>query len=63
MLAQSVGLLDIIVVLAYLLLVMYLGVMGYLRTKSATDYLIAGRQTHPVVMAMSYGAMLRGCSG
>jgi len=56
MLAQSVGLLDIIVVLAYLLLVMYLGVMGYLRTKSATDYLIAGRQTHPFVMAMSYGA-------
>ncbi|HML74211.1 MAG TPA: sodium:solute symporter family protein [Anaerohalosphaeraceae bacterium] len=56
MLAQSVGLLDIIVVLAYLLLVMYLGVVGYLRTKSATDYLIAGRQTHPFVMAMSYGA-------
>jgi len=56
MLAQSVGLLDIIVVLAYLLLVMYLGVMGYLRTKNATDYLIAGRQTHPFVMAMSYGA-------
>jgi SSS family solute:Na+ symporter len=56
MLAQSIGLLDIIVVLAYLLLVMYLGVVGYLRTKSATDYLIAGRQTHPFVMAMSYGA-------
>lgn len=56
MLAQSVGLLDIIVVLAYLFLVMYLGIMGYLRTKSATDYLIAGRQTHPFVMAMSYGA-------
>ena len=56
MLAQGVGIVDIIVVLAYLLGVVYLGIMGYLRTKSATDYLIAGRQTHPFVMAMSYGA-------
>ena len=56
MAAQSIGLLDIIVVLVYLLLVMYLGVVGYLRTKNSTDYLIAGRQTHPFVMAMSYGA-------
>lgn len=54
--AQTIGLWDIIVVLAYLLLVMYLGVVGYLRTKNAADYLIAGRQTHPFVMAMSYGA-------
>ena len=54
--AQSVGLLDIIVVLVYLLVIMCLGVVGYMRTKSATDYLIAGRQTHPFVMAMSYGA-------
>lgn len=56
MLAQGVALLDIIVVLAYLLIVVYLGIMGYMRTKSETDYLIAGRQTHPFVMAMSYGA-------
>ena len=56
MLAQGVGLLDIIVVLAYLLVIVYLGVVGFLRTKSAADYLIAGRQVHPFVMAMSYGA-------
>ncbi|HOM75506.1 MAG TPA: sodium:solute symporter family protein [Anaerohalosphaeraceae bacterium] len=56
MLAQAVGLWDIIVVLIYLLLVVYLGILGYMRTKSAADYLIAGRQVHPFVMAMSYGA-------
>jgi SSS family solute:Na+ symporter len=56
MLAQGVGLVDILVVLIYLLLVVYLGFMGYMRTKSSTDYLIAGRKTHPFVMAMSYGA-------
>ena len=56
MLEQSVGALDIVVVLIYLLVVVYLGMLGYMRTKSATDYLIAGRQVHPFVMAMSYGA-------
>ncbi|MHC5000905.1 MAG: sodium:solute symporter family protein [Planctomycetota bacterium] len=56
MLAQTVSALDIIVVLAYLLVVVYLGLLGYMRTKSATDYLIAGREVHPFVMAMSYGA-------
>ena len=56
MLAQTVSALDIIVVLAYLLIVVYLGLLGYMRTKSATDYLIAGREVHPFVMAMSYGA-------
>lgn len=56
MLAQGVGLTEILFVLAYLLIVVYLGFLGYMRTKSATDYLIAGRRTHPFVMAMSYGA-------
>jgi SSS family solute:Na+ symporter len=56
MLAQAVGVTEIIVVLAYLLVVVYLGFLGWKRTKSATDYLIAGRGVHPFVMAMSYGA-------
>lgn len=56
MLAQGVGLTEILFVLAYLLIVVYLGFLGYIRTKSTTDYLIAGRRTHPFVMAMSYGA-------
>jgi SSS family solute:Na+ symporter len=36
-----------------------LGVVGYLawkRTKSSEDFMIAGRQTHPYIMALSYGA-------
>ena len=56
MLAQAVGAKEIIVVLAYLLVVVYLGFLGWKRTKSTTDYLIAGRGVHPFVMAMSYGA-------
>ena len=56
MLGQTVGVIDILVVLVYLLLVVYLGWLGYSRTKTATDYLIAGRKVHPYVMAMSYGA-------
>ena len=54
--AQAVGLTEILVVLIYLMLVVFLGWLGYSRTKTATDYLLAGRKTHPFVMAMSYGA-------
>lgn len=56
MLAQAAGLLEIFVVWAYLLAVLYLGWLGYTRTRTATHYLLAGRQTHPFVMALSYGA-------
>jgi len=56
MLAEAVGLPEIFVVLAYLLMIFFLGWLGYMRTKTASDYLIAGREIHPFVMAMSYGA-------
>lgn len=49
-------LITIIVVIIYLMLVGYLGYQGYRRTKTASDYLVAGRSVHPVVMALSYGA-------
>ena len=45
-----------IVVLVYLLATGYLGYQGYRQTKTAADYLVAGRSAHPVVMALSYGA-------
>lgn len=54
--AQSVGLLEVLAVVCYLAVVAYLGWLGYRRTHSATDYLIAGRKAHPFIMAMSYGA-------
>ncbi len=46
----------VIGVVLYLAVIAFLGVLGYKRTKSATDYLLAGRETHPFVMALSYGA-------
>jgi len=55
MLAQ-IGFADISVVLIYLFLTGYLGWLGYRGTKTTTDYLLAGRTAHPVIMALSYGA-------
>ena len=34
------------------------GVSGNKQTKTAEDYLVAGRRIHPVVMALSYGRRL-----
>ncbi len=45
-----------IVVLIYLLLIGYVGYVAWKRTKSADDYMVAGRETHPFIMALSYGA-------
>ncbi|AXV40904.1 sodium:solute symporter [Methanobacterium sp. BAmetb5] len=45
-----------IVVIIYLLLTGYVGYVAWRRTKTADDYLVAGRETHPFVMALSYGA-------
>lgn len=50
------GMIENVVIVAYLAVVGYLGFMGYKQTKNTTDYLIAGRDTHPFVMALSYGA-------
>ncbi|MDF7824589.1 sodium:solute symporter family protein [Pontiellaceae bacterium B12227] len=46
----------IIIVVAYLCAIGYLGFRGFKSTKNATDYLLGGREAHPYVMAMSYGA-------
>jgi len=52
----EVDFLSVVAVLVYLLVTVYLGWLGYVRTKTAADYLVAGRKTHPFVMALSYGA-------
>ncbi len=44
------------VVLIYLSVVGFLTLKAYRTTKDASDYMLAGRQIHPFVMAMSYGA-------
>ncbi len=55
-LAAQITAVDIIAILIYLLLLTFLGWLGYARTKNATDYMVAGRKAHPVIMALSYGA-------
>jgi len=45
-----------IVTVLYLFMIGYLGYYGYRTTKNALDYLVAGRNVHPFVMALSYGA-------
>lgn len=46
----------IIIVVVYLIVTGILGYLGYKSTKSSTDYLLAGREVHPLIMALSYGA-------
>jgi SSS family solute:Na+ symporter len=55
-LASTVDVWTMVSVVVYLLIVVYLGWLGFKRTKTATDYMIAGRQAHPLIMALSYGA-------
>ncbi len=43
-------------VFVYLAVIAWLGYRGYGQTKTAGDYLLAGRNAHPYVMALSYGA-------
>jgi len=45
-----------IIVLIFLLINAYVGYVAWRRTKSADDYMVAGRETHPFIMALSYGA-------
>ena len=50
------NMLENIIIIIYLAVLGYLGFVGYKQTKSSADYLIAGGDTHPFVMALSYGA-------
>ncbi len=47
---------TIIPVILYLLIIAFLGYLGYRKTHGTSDYLVAGRQIHPFIMALSYGA-------
>lgn len=49
-------LLTIVATVIYLFILAYLSLMAYRTTKNAKDYMLGGRQIHPVVMALSYGA-------
>ena len=45
-----------VLALIYIAVTFYLGYLGYKKTKSTEDYLVAGRSSHPVIIALSYGA-------
>jgi SSS family solute:Na+ symporter len=45
-----------IIVGAYLLVNGYLGWLGYKRTRTAADFLVGGREIHPLLMALAYGS-------
>ena len=45
-----------VLVLIYLAATLVIGYMGYKKTKSTEDYLVAGRDSHPAIIALSYGA-------
>ena len=55
---MHINLSQTITVIVYLMILGYLGYLGYRRSKTAEDYLLAGRNVHPYVMALSYGARL-----
>lgn len=46
----------IISMAVYVVVLAILAIIGYRKTKSTSDYLLAGKKIHPVVMALSYGA-------
>ena len=43
-------------VVIYLAATLIIGYIGYKKTKSPDDYLVAGRCSHPAIIALSYGA-------
>lgn len=47
---------TMIVIIVYLVMILGIGYYGYRKTKGAEDYMVAGRNTHPLVIALSYGA-------
>ncbi|MFS8514871.1 MAG: sodium:solute symporter family protein, partial [Planifilum fulgidum] len=46
----------IVMIIVYMAIMSWLAYLGNKQTKTAEDYLVAGRRIHPLVMALSYGA-------
>jgi SSS family solute:Na+ symporter len=46
----------LVIALLYIGVTVYLGWLGYQHTKSSKDYMIAGGEVHPYLMAMGYGS-------
>ncbi len=46
----------IVFTIIYLAITIYLSYLGYKKTTTVSDYLLAGREVHPVIMSLSYGS-------
>ncbi len=46
----------VVVTAIYLAIVLFLGYLGWKRTKDADDFMLAGRKVSPMLIALSYGA-------
>ncbi|MEW9031245.1 MAG: sodium:solute symporter family protein [Planifilum fimeticola] len=44
------------IIIVYMAIMSWLAYLGNKQTRTAEDYLVAGRRIHPLVMALSYGA-------
>ena len=53
---MTVSIEIIITVSLYLIIISFLGFLGYRKTKNVEDFMVGGRKTHPYVIALSYGA-------
>ena len=53
---MEISLLMIITVVIYLIATAIFGYIGYKQTTTSSDFLVAGRKQHPMIMALSYGA-------
>ena len=47
---------KIIATVIYLAFLSFLAYSGFMGTMNASDFLVGGRQIHPIIMALSYGA-------
>ena len=45
-----------IIFIIYIFALVFVGYYAYKKTRSSEDFMIAGKETHPFIMAMSYGA-------
>ncbi len=45
-----------VIILIYLMVIFYLGWLGYKKTKDIDDYMVAGRKIQSYILALSYGA-------
>jgi SSS family solute:Na+ symporter len=45
-----------VLLVVYVAITVVLGYLGYRKTRVSEDYLVAGRDSHPVIIALSYGA-------